>query len=638
MNKIVYIAPESKTQKLVEETARNLGINVKIRIAKGRQRFQVAREEHGNGAEIAVSRWGFGYPKAQRELEISVINVLITAYDVVRTIHNIKTSYPRYNKLKFGIIHEGMVIEKFLKMACYHDISFHHTIAIQDVTEKTMEKALDEMEKKSVDVIIGGLDVIENNVYYNSMEGVRIETGSEGISNGLIQAQAMVFEKLREREKTNELKAIFESAHEGIIVLDKHNCVTIFNREASRIFNIPSERATGKPIDSLCREFEPFCLAMSEERVVENLQKIEGRHIILNHVPVYSNSQKTGTIITLVDSQRIVSIEAKLRKEFSKKGLEAQYHFHHIESRSPMMALAIEEAKKYALVNSSILIQGETGTGKELFAQSIHNVSDRKDGPFVGINCATIPRSILESELFGYVGGAFSGAKKEGKPGVFELAHNGTIFLDEIGEIPLDIQPSFLRVLEEKKVFRLGSDAMIPINIRVVAATNRDLMLYCSENKFRTDLYYRLSTLILDLPPLRQRKEDILLLLDLFLKEYQKRMGKKCPPLSRDMEEILLQYPWPGNVRELRNVAERYVAITDEHTPLDLKQFGRILQYRQEAKVEAETELQTLSSLEMSSIQKALALFEGNKKKAAQYLGISYTTLWRRLKKNNNEE
>ncbi len=289
---------------------------------------------------------------------------------------------------------------------------------------------------------------------------------------------------------------------------------------------------------------------------------------------------------------------------------------------------AIEVARDYAQTASSILISGETGCGKELFAQSCHNASRYRQGPFVAINCAALPSQILESELFGYVGGAFTGASQKGKPGVFEMAHGGTLFLDEIGEIEYATQGRLLRVLQEKKVMRLGSDKLIPIDVRVIAATNKNLKALVNRNLFRSDLYYRLNVLQIHLPPLRARKEDIGLLAETFLRELEAAPERR-KKLSPAAVKALQSHDWPGNVREMRNIVERLMAACRQPT-IDAAMVAQVLA-DEGASDAPRTEPPVYD--EEAEIRKALAGARGKHTEAARLLGIGRSTLWRKIKK-----
>jgi transcriptional regulator with PAS, ATPase and Fis domain len=294
-------------------------------------------------------------------------------------------------------------------------------------------------------------------------------------------------------------------------------------------------------------------------------------------------------------------------------------------------------ARRFADKHSSVLITGESGTGKEIFAHAIHHASPRKDGPFIRINCSCFPPQLLESELFGYEGGAFTGAKREGKPGKFELAYKGTIFLDEIGDLPLEIQPKLLRVLEEREVWRLGGTTPRRTDFRIIASTNKNLEEMVKVDRFREDLYFRLNVLVLYIPPLRDRKEDISLLSRSLLAELNSELGTNFE-ISNGTLEALKSYDWPGNVRELRNVLERAIAIAEkgsielENLPLHLLHTADHLAQAEGRNTEGLLGL-TLGKTEYDLLTKILKTTGGNKTLSARLLGISRTSLYEKLNK-----
>jgi len=299
-----------------------------------------------------------------------------------------------------------------------------------------------------------------------------------------------------------------------------------------------------------------------------------GTHIevVVNYHPITLNGVTYGMVATLQELKRLQDIEQKTRRELAWRGWVAKHRFSDIFSRSPNMLRLIEDAMRLAGYEATLLILGETGVGKEYFAHAIHNASRRKKGPFVAVNCASIPESILESELFGHSEGAFTGAKRGGKMGLFEQAHGGTIFLDEIGEMAEKCQARLLRVLQEHEVYRLGDDRTITVDIRVIAATNRDLWNMVQEKKFREDLYYRLEVLTLEIPPLRERKVDVEGFVQQFINHYNRQYNASVTGINPEGQTLLLQYDWPGNIRELRNVVGRMVALagTTEITAQDV--------------------------------------------------------------------
>ncbi|GAB6099227.1 hypothetical protein JCM16358_11060 [Halanaerocella petrolearia] len=336
---------------------------------------------------------------------------------------------------------------------------------------------------------------------------------------------------------------------------------------------------------------------------------------------------------------KVQELEQKIRQELHKKGLVAQYDLQDIIGDSEEIIKRKELARKYGKVNSTVLIRGESGTGKELFAQGIHNCSRRKLGPFVAINCAALPTNLLESELFGYEEGTFTGAKKGGKKGLFELAHKGTIFLDEIGEMEKSLQARLLRVIQEKRVMRLGSEKIIPIDVRIIAATNRDLNKEVSEGNFREDLYYRLNVLELEIPPLRKRKGDIMILLEFLLKKKCQQLNMNIKRIDTEVIESLVNYDWPGNVRELENIIERIIVISDSQVvkkkDIDFILAKLNIRDKKEYNFKHNTHSidldSSLEEIEKKVITKMVEK-EESKTKAAKKLGITRTTLWRKLK------
>jgi len=322
------------------------------------------------------------------------------------------------------------------------------------------------------------------------------------------------------------------------------------------------------------------------------------------------------------------------------KGHVAKKGIDDIIGSSKSIAEAKGKAMDYAFVDSTVMILGETGTGKELFAQSIHNASRRKNKPFVAINCAALPKSIIESELFGYVKGAFTGASSEGKAGMFEMAHGGTIFLDEISEMPIDVQGRLLRVIQEKEIVRLGDDKVIPVDVRIITASNRDLKQEVDRGNFRADLYYRLSVLILHLPALRDRREDIPLLARHFVKKFSAKYGKYIYDIRSDAIEYLLQFDYPGNIRQLSNIIERSVIISRREY-IDIQTIREALEEEQLTVLRVhngskQTEYKkTVDAKERERILDAMARCNGNKSQAAQMLGIGRSTLYRKLRKYN---
>lgn len=351
-------------------------------------------------------------------------------------------------------------------------------------------------------------------------------------------------------ERKLHLELILDVSNDAIIAFNENEKIIIYNKKAQDFFKMDSWKVLGKTLrEFFCeKQLENLCVMQKVEEEVFNINE----HLfVANKYPLREAEKYLGGIITFKKCDEIQRLEFKFRQNIKKKGHIAKYSIEDIIGKSDKMQNLVSKAKRFACSDCSVIIQGESGTGKELFAQAIHNLSNRKDKSFVAFNCASLTDSLIESELFGYAQGAFTGAKKDGKPGLFELAHQGTMFLDEIGDISLNVQARLLRVLQEKEVIRVGGTKIIPVDIRIVAATNKNLMKLVKEEKFRLDLFYRLNILPLNIPPLRERKEDILYLTDYFL---EKKGVKR--DISKEVMGIFMGYDWPGNIRELDNFIE----------------------------------------------------------------------------------
>ena len=348
--------------------------------------------------------------------------------------------------------------------------------------------------------------------------------------------------------KNVELDTVVNLSHEGILLLDNDGMISLCNKSLYGMLEMGSD-VRGLPAeDVMPHGMVPM---MAQENVEDEVFEYKGRSFTINKRNIEHFGAKAGSYFNIQEVTYIRRLEQNLSRKLQQKGLLARYCFEDIQTSSPEMRKAIDLAREIARSDLTVLITGESGTGKELLAQSIHNSSDRAKQPFVAFNCAAVSDSLMESELFGYEGGSFTGALKEGKAGLFEQAHHGTVLLDEIGDMPLPLQVKILRVLQERQIMRVGSQRVTNVDLRIIAATNHDLRQRIKNGTFREDLYYRLNVLPLRVPPLRERSGDVLYLLDYFLRQN----GKRDYSLSSEAKAILLGCKWPGNIRELANVA-----------------------------------------------------------------------------------
>lgn len=369
---------------------------------------------------------------------------------------------------------------------------------------------------------------------------------------------------------TIQLKTIMECIDYGVVIYNKNLRIINYNQNFAQLLKLPSNLYKME-LNELINDSELHKFLDSDSEIYNQLCTLKKRGISLSVTKRsinYNIHKESLYMLIIKDITELTDMEASLRRQITQKGLIAKYTFSDIKGSSPAIEQCISKAKKVARIDKPTLIIGESGTGKELFVQSIHNASTRSRYPFIAINCAAIPDSLLESELFGYEDGAFTGARKGGKEGLFQMAQKGTLFLDEIGDLSLSTQAKLLRVLEEKEIMRIGSDRLMSVDVRIIAATNRNLKTLVDEGKFRLDLFFRLNTLIVNIPPLRLRQPDIPLLIDEFLLRENQAKVK----FETEIWNFLLSYQWPGNVRELKNCIEYAANISDcyisaEHLP-----------------------------------------------------------------------
>ncbi|CAA7601051.1 RNA polymerase sigma factor 54 interaction domain protein [Acididesulfobacillus acetoxydans] len=365
----------------------------------------------------------------------------------------------------------------------------------------------------------------------------------------------------------SQLETILNTVHDGILAWDGDGRISVFNSVAGEILGISGERAIGLSLQDKSLPQEILSLWTKQAQAGEHFTRLNNRHLMVSRSPLERDGFR-GQVLTLKDVTEIERLEGELRRKVVAQQHLAHYSFKNILGASAAVNQVKALAHRLAQSESPVLIQGESGTGKELFAQSIHNAGPRRKWPFVAVNVAALPENLWESELFGYVEGAFTGAKKEGAPGLFEQAHKGTLFLDEIGEAPLSFQVKLLRVLQEKQVRRIGGSKIIPVDVRIIAATNKVLRELTMAGRFRQDLFYRLNVLPLFLPPLRERREDVMTI----AKDFYLRYFKGKPPLRPNeyfslVSSLFFTYDWPGNIRELHNVVEYLVNISPDSPP-----------------------------------------------------------------------
>ena len=622
---------------LFSEICQEINKKIIIKIGDLEEGVRQAVELEKQGViDVIISRGGTAIAIKKEILDIPVVEVQVSAFDLIRALHQArketnKVAIVGFYPFTYGIKGLEEIMNLNIKILTLKENWYIRPFYIKE--------KLKEIEKQGYNWVVGDNISVET-AESLGMNTVLVESGKEALMQSILEAERVAEVRKRELEKTKRIKSIIDFAYEGIITVDPKGVIDTFNPRAVKIFEREAYRIVGKNINEIFPEF-------NFSKIIKIGRKIEGKiwtvgdiKIVANIIPIKINNEIVRTVITFQKVSQVQKIEQKIREKLYLRGNIAENTFNDIVGQSNIIRKLKKEAKNYAQVDSPILIYGETGTGKELFAQAIHNYSPRKNKPFVAFNCAALPETLLESELFGYVRGAFTGAKKEGKVGLFEQAHEGTIFLDEIGEISKNIQARLLRVLQEHKVRRLGDDRVIPVNVRVITSTNKKLIKLVKEKKFRDDLYYRINVLNLKIPPLRERKEDTFLLVNFFIKKYGYKFKKVVEGISEEGMRILENYDWPGNIRQLENIIERLIVRTDKNfiaTSLVREimkleyEDGRIDSRQKQENINYQLISGNLENIEKTIIKRVLQEERGNKAAAARRLGISRTTLWRKL-------
>lgn len=465
----------------------------------------------------------------------------------------------------------------------------------------------------------------------------------DAAERALLEAMNIARARRTEQQRAARLTTILNAIEEGIVVLNEHGQINLINPSAERLLDCGDEDLLNRNIRSLMPNLfapGPACAAFPDRGRV---QDVRGNTLVVNRMPILFQGDCVGTVCSLSDAGHIQTMGAQLRNRLRSRGFAARYTFDDMRTRSPKMSRIKELGRLYASTDANLIIYGESGTGKEIFAQSVHAASPRAQRPFVAVNCAAIPEGLLESELFGYEEGAFTGARRQGKAGMFELAHTGTLFLDEVGDLPLSLQGRLLRVLQEKELVRVGGTRILSLDVRILCATHRDLRLLISQGRFRSDLFYRLNVLSVLIPPLRERPEDILDIAVPYLLKHL-RMPPPAAVLERQIAGPLTSRRWPGNIRELLNTLERLIIVAN-HTPGVFDWENLLMQVRTPELPESDAgtgERETdglplkerLRLVERRIIDQTLLACGQDMGRAARSLGISRMTLWRKLQEN----
>ncbi|AOY77115.1 sigma 54-interacting transcriptional regulator [Clostridium formicaceticum] len=629
MGRICFIAPYEEIFQLAQQVKEESAFNFMLKKGNLEEGIQPAIEAEKQGAQVIISRGGTA-SFIKQNVHIPVVEIKVTGYDILKSLYPYRNTHSA-----IGIVGYRNVVNGCLTISEILNIPIKEVIIPND--EEGIDWTLVQQEvaelirKYDIHVIVGDTTVISK-LPSLEIDVNLITSGKEAVTQAIEEALHILQVREVEKEKGKRFKAVLDFVNDGVVATDENGIITVINPAAEDIFNVKREEVVGCPVKEIIPNTEIMKVLESKSADIQKLQKVSDDYIMTNRIPIVVDSLIKGVVATFQDVSTIQGAEQKIRQNLYTKGLITRYSFQDFLTKNQKMKRLIDIAKGFAKTHATVLIEGESGTGKEMFAQSIHALSPRKEGPFVAVNCAALPSQLLESELFGYVEGAFTGAKKGGKIGLFELAHNGTIFLDEIGEMDKSLQARLLRVLEEKQVMRLGSDKVIPVDIRIIAATNADLKDQIKQDAFRMDLYYRLNVLKLQTIPLRERKEDVEYLANYFVRTINKNYGRQVERFALEVMCFLANYHWPGNIRELKNIVERLIlSSTKDYVTLDDAEF--LIEELKEDFTEKATKDHinllegTLQEIKRSVILKVLEQENYNKSRTARRLGIDRSTV-----------
>jgi propionate catabolism operon transcriptional regulator len=572
----------------------------------------------------------------RRHLTRPVLSMRVGGADLLRALEQARLRSPHIAVLSYARINADLD-----SMAALFTVQIHQACYI---TLEEARQAVERARTLGCQTVIGSSTVVEL-AERAGLHGV-LSLSQGTVRKALEEALGILHSQRIEIAKRRHLDGVLQHIPTGVAAVDNLGIVQSLNPALEALLGMPASRMLGRPLQELCPELaldEVLRGGVGEENTVIRL----GQHMVVsNLLPILEDGQRTGLVLTCQDTSAVQRADQRIRSTHRPGGFSAKYRLEQISGNSQATRQMLKLAERYAATASTVLITGESGTGKELLAQGIHNISSRQRGPFVAINCAAFPESLLESELFGYQEGAFSGSRKGGKPGLLEAAHRGTLFLDEIGDMPVSLQTRLLRVLQEREVLRLGATEPISIDIRIIAATHQDLSQAIDAGGFRSDLYYRLNILRLQTVPLRERSEDIALI----ARDIVHRLNGDNPPSplqARLLDALLpnlMTYHWPGNIRELENIIERATlsaqdllqgtAIDDLGLALVIPELlnRQTLPQAPDPAAAAITDLKSVAKeKEKQYVQQMLKACDGNLAQTATRLGISRSTLWRRL-------
>jgi len=624
----------ASTVKAFEDPARE---HIEIRLASMEDALPFAKDCLAAGVEVILGGGATGR-LLREKLKLPVVTIARRDMDVIRALMRARERSRRIGLTSFGGSTSGVDL-----MARILDVDVR---LLEFRTTPELVAAITKAVQDGYNCIVGG-GICKTIAETVGGEGFVVVPGDRVIQQALEEARVIAESQRRTKQEAERLRVILHSVKEGVVGIDSEGRIDLINPVAADIFHLVPESVLNKPMPQIVQVAGLRKVLESGEAEVDQFRRVGDVDMIVNSMPVNVSEDTRAVVATFTRVSRIQDLDRRLKEKLYAKGFVARYSLDDYSGESRSIPRLREKAEQYAMTEASILIQGETGTGKEILAQGIHRASRRGGGPFVAVNCSALPESLLESELFGYEEGAFTGAKRGGKQGLFELASGGTLFLDELADVSPTLQVRLLRAIEEKEVMRVGGDRIIPVDVRIIASSYKELAQAARLGDFRPDLYFRIATLKLNTIPLRERIEDIPFLMESLLKRYDTPKSIFPLPISKTVLSRMAVHPWLGNIRELDSLIQRYLALARGSNFDGQKLLLEIMD-----DLSSETLLvsssdkfdgtcnvnenlkKRLKKHEMDIIQEILTLTNDNKTKAAKILGISVNSLWRKLREN----
>jgi len=610
---------------------------VTIKVVNMGESVTVAKQLVEEGVEIIFGHMGNAQLMLQ-EIGQPVVEIPRTHLDMMEAFVKAKKHGRHVGLTSFRSPTEGSgFIEKVL------DIRIHQ-IVFETFAE--MEKGIHDAYAQGIHVMVGG-GVSSKIITSLGGRGIVVEPRKRAVEKSMQEARAIASMRRKEAENSARIKTILQMIEDGVIGVDNFGRIDIYNETAEKILGMSLKHTMGQSHNKILKDINLMDVLTSGRPEIDIIKNVGRDRIMVNTLPIHIDGRPQGAVAFFKTISRIQNINRKLQESLYSKGFVAKHTIDDLVGKTRGMRKLKTSFIQYAQTDITIMIQGETGTGKDLVAQAVHNLSRRSHQPFVTINCAALPESLLESELFGYEEGAFTGAKRGGKIGLFELANHGTVFLDEIADISTSLQMRLLRVIENKEVMRVGGDRYVPVDVRVISSSYKDLRKEIRNRRFRPDLYYRIAVLKLKLPPLRERTEDMMPILEQTIAGH----GKTPKAITEEMFLEMTKHLWPGNIRELISFVQSYLILLNDKE-CDRELFNSLLEQQmedagdpapaepavesiQDTGMEVERRTGTLKEItegyEHNVITEKLKACHYNKKETARQLGISVNTLWRKM-------